>query len=438
LLAIFIFSAALPFSVFAADAPVDSDTNPDTEIKPEVESAQGFDNFSDRYEYSDELFLDISSGYWYGKYVAKVFALGLMEGMGNQRFAPKESASIAEAITLAARLHNIYHGGDGLFERSVPWYQVYVDYAYANGIIDDLEMSFSNRATRREFAEILCAAFPDEAFNVISDIPDDSIPDIKMDDEGAEAIYKLYRAGVLTGSDDRGTFYPDDTINRAAVATILSRMAIRNMRIQFALKAYSGPDTPVQSLAGDDFFADACLIGNSLCEGIRIYSNLKTMTYFSRTSMTVLSAFSGRDFAIYPGYYGSAMEAVSVGKYGKVYIELGINEIGFPVETFVEYYSRIIEHVQKVQPAADIYILSLTPVSRAKDAGGTFTMARVNAYNEGLKQLAADSHCYFIDCVSPLVDETGFLPSADTWDGVHFNIPKYAEWENIIRTRYVD
>lgn len=401
-------------------------------------SEPGLDNFSDRYEYSDDLFLDISSGYWYGKYVAKVFALGLMEGMGNQRFAPKESASIAESITLACRLHSIYHGGDGVFPRSVPWYQVYVDYAYENGIIDTKEMNFSNRATRREFAQILCAAFPDEAFNVISDIPDNSIPDVKLDDEGADDIYKLYRAGVLTGSDDRGTYYPDDTINRAAVATIISRMAIRTMRIPFALEAYNGPELPEREPVGDDFFTDACLIGNSLCEGIRIYSNLKTMTYLSRTSMTVISAFSGHDFALYPGYYVSAMDAMAAGDYKKVYIELGINEIGFPVETFVGYYRQIIEKVQKEQPAADIYILSLTPVSRAKDAGGVFTMSRINAYNEGLKQLASEMHCYYIDCVSPLVDETGYLPSSDTWDGVHFNIPKYAEWEQVIRTHYVD
>ena len=65
-------------------------------------------------------------------------------------------------------------------------------------------------------------------------------------------------------------------------------------------------------------------------------------------------------------------------------------------------------------------------------------MSRINAYNEGLKKLASEMHCYYIDCVSPLVDETGYLPSSDTWDGVHFNIPKYAEWEQVIRTHYVD
>ena len=397
----------------------------------------GIDNFRERYEYREGLFSDVSGDDWYEQYVAGVYDLGLMKGTGYGRFSPDDPASIAETITLAARLHNIYYGGDGVFEIGDPWYQPYVEYALDKGIISDENMDLFSQATRREFAEILFAAFPEEAYNEICDVPDNSIPDVKTDSPAAEAIYKLYRAGVLRGNNARGTYYPEDTINRAEVATIITRMADRDLRAPFALKAYSGPDTPVQPAAGDEFFSDACIIGNSLVEGIRLYSGLKTMTYLSKTSMTVISAFTGRDFRSASGYYCSAMDALAAGRYGKVYIELGINEIGFPVASFVEYYGRIIDRIQQLQPAADIYILSLTPVSRNKDAAGTFTMARVNAYNTGLKQLAADKGCYFIDCVSPLVDESGFLSAYDTWDGVHFNIPKYAEWENIIRTHYV-
>lgn len=396
------------------------------------------DNFHDRFEYSDELFADISDGYWYGKYVAKVYALGLMDGRGDGFFAPNDPVTVAETITLAARLHDIYSGGDGEFEESEPWYKVYVDYAIEKGIISTDAWKYADATTRRQFAAILCAALPEEALNVINDVPDGVIPDILDSDPSRDAIYSLYRAGVLTGNDAEGSFLPDNDISRSAVAAIISRMAVRNMRVPFSLNPYKGPETPVQAVAGDEFFSDACIIGNSLVEGIRIYSNLKTMTYYSCTGMTVISAVSGRDFAIYPGYYGSAIDAMSQRDFSKVYIELGINEIGFPVETFTDYYSRIIERVKAAQPDADIYILSLTPVSRSKDAQGVFTMARVNTYNAGLKALAEKMEVYYIDCVTPLVDSTGFLASGDTWDGVHFNIPKYAEWEHIIRTRYVD
>ena len=402
------------------------------------EAGEGLGNFSDRNEYTEEVFSDVSEGQWFDPYIGKVYSLGLMEGRGKNLFAPKDFASIAETVTLAARLHHIYNGGDGVFERSAPWYQVYVDYAYENNIIKTKELNLSAKATRREFAEILYAAFPEDAFDEISIIPDNSIPDVKIGDEGAEAIYKLYKAGVLTGSDDRGTYYPDDTINRAAVATILSRMAISDMRIPLEFEEYFGPELPERPAADDAFFADACMIGNSLMDGIKYYTKLKTCTYFSKASMTVYSAFNGRDFSLGYGYNVSAMEAMSYGDYKKVYIELGINDVGRTVEAFVEAYGRIIDKVHKEHPAADIYILSITPVSREKDWGGVFTMARITALNAGLKKLAELKQCYYIDCVTPFIDETGYLPSRDTWDGVHFQIPVYAKWENVIRTHYVD
>ena len=41
------------------------------------------------------------------------------------------------------------------------------------------------------------------------------IPDVPADHEQASSIYKLYRAGVMTGSNAEGNFYPDKTIRKA-------------------------------------------------------------------------------------------------------------------------------------------------------------------------------------------------------------------------------
>ena len=45
-----------------------------------------------------------------------------------------------------------------------------------------------------------------------------------------DAIYKFYRAGILTGSDSKCTFNPHSPIKRSEVATILSRMYNENVR----------------------------------------------------------------------------------------------------------------------------------------------------------------------------------------------------------------
>ncbi|MBR2736735.1 MAG: S-layer homology domain-containing protein, partial [Firmicutes bacterium] len=57
----------------------------------------------------------------------------------------------------------------------------------------------------------------------ISDVPDNS------GEERYEAVYQLYDAGVLTG-DGEG-FKPWNTITRAEVAAVVSRMGDASLRI---------------------------------------------------------------------------------------------------------------------------------------------------------------------------------------------------------------
>ena len=47
---------------------------------------------------------------------------------------------------------------------------------------------------------------------------------------------KFYRAGILTGSDAKGTFKPTSSIKRSEVAAILSRMYNENVRQAITLK----------------------------------------------------------------------------------------------------------------------------------------------------------------------------------------------------------
>ncbi len=45
------------------------------------------------------------------------------------------------------------------------------------------------------------------------------------------SVYTLYRAGILNGSDDAGTFHPSEPIQRCAVAAISVRMIQADQRV---------------------------------------------------------------------------------------------------------------------------------------------------------------------------------------------------------------
>ena len=174
----------------------------------------------------------------------------------------------------------------------------------------------------------------------------------------------------------------------------------------------------------DEWFSDAAFLGNSLVDGFRLFSGLTTCDYYAATSMTVLGA-------------GGLISQMAAKQYGKVYILLGINEIGYDADVFKGQYGDMLDTIMEQQPDADIYIMGLSPVSEYKSTTDkTFTMTRVRLYNEKLLELAEEKNCYYIDLVEALADETGYLPANVTSDGVHFSAGHYQVWNEYLHTHH--
>ena len=194
------------------------------------------------------------------------------------------------------------------------------------------------------------------------------------------------------------------------------------------------PDLSLRERADDSFFADTAILGNSLVDGLRLYSRLN-VDYYCGTSMSVVSAMYTQNVLLQNGTYGTQLDAIAQKQYGKVYIQLGINEIGNSVDYFIGNYRAMLNQIRATQPNADIYIMAVTPTSRDKN-DTAYNRDRVILYNEALYDLAADWGCYYLDDFTPLADGEGYLPASDSWDGVHFAVAKYAVWEEVIRTHY--
>ena len=195
--------------------------------------AAGLGNFKTVNSYTTGQFKDVAASYWGAPNIARAYELGLMKGSSDTAFDPEGSVTVAQTLTMAARLHSIYTTGAENFVQSGTWYQTYVDYCKANGILTKDFADYNAPAKRSDFAAILAAALPEEALSAINTVT--SIPDVAPGSENADAIYALYRAGILTGNDAKGTFGPETSINRAAAAAILTRMADTSLRKNITL-----------------------------------------------------------------------------------------------------------------------------------------------------------------------------------------------------------
>ena len=186
-------------------------------------------------------FKDVPSGEWYYNDVKSAYETGLINGMDDTTFAPESNMTYAQAVKLAACMHQKHTTGVVALRNGDPWYQTYVDYAKTTHIISK-DYDWNSPATRAGYVEIFAHALPDEALQVKNLIPDGVIPDVGMAHPQAEEIYKLYRAGILNGTDNKGTFQPNNSITRAEVAAIVIRMMDASARKSVTLGSGDDPE----------------------------------------------------------------------------------------------------------------------------------------------------------------------------------------------------
>ena len=194
------------------------------------------------------------------------------------------------------------------------------------------------------------------------------------------------------------------------------------------------PAQPSGADMSDDFFADAAFVGNSLIEGMRLYSGLTSCDYYSANSLSVMAINSTHCVKLENGGSGTIFQGLAQHQYGKIYLLFGINEIGYDTASFIKAYGGMLDKIREIQPDATIYIMSLTPVSKAKsDSSSTFNMTRVNAFNNALSDLASEKGCRYLDVCSALAGEDGYLPANCTSDGIHFTAGVYQTWVTYLR-----
>ncbi len=203
---------------------------------PFAVNADVSDKFTANAAYAENQFNDVKLTDWFYPNVKLAFELGIMKGTSEHTFNPSGNISIAETLVLACRLHSIYYYGKAEFSTGDPWFEPYVDYAVSNGIISGTQYKdYEAYATRAQFATILASAFPDSELVPINSIEKGAIPDVSSSAQYADAVYKLYNAGILTGNDGKGTFAPQSNIERSAVAAIATRMTDAKLRKKVTL-----------------------------------------------------------------------------------------------------------------------------------------------------------------------------------------------------------
>lgn len=181
---------------------------------------------------------------------------------------------------------------------------------------------------------------------------------------------------------------------------------------------------------GKEYFDDALFIGDSRTVGISEYGDLNNATFFANTGMSVYNVFEKNVSVPQVGKL-KLEQLLTYKKFGKIYIMLGINELGYNQEKTLKKYKDLLKFIQEKQSNAIIYIeanLHVTAEKSNKDK--TINNININKINNEISQLADNEKIFFIDVNEKFDDENGNLSSNYTQDNVHIYAKYYKEWSD--------
>lgn len=208
----------------STDKPSETET-PEKPEKPETPDTPDTptepDNGDKEPDCTTPVFSDVQPGQWFYNDVQTAYSQKLVNGVGDNKYDPYGKVSLAQIITVAARIHSADNGVEFDFDKqSNVWYSNYVAYAVAANIIktDDFD-DYTKSATRAQTAYILANALGLDS----NAQPEAAINDVDANTEYLGSILAMYAKGFLQGDAD-GNFRPSDSLNRAELAAIIVRI----------------------------------------------------------------------------------------------------------------------------------------------------------------------------------------------------------------------
>ena len=185
------------------------------------------------------------------------------------------------------------------------------------------------------------------------------------------------------------------------------------------------------------YFDDALFIGDSRLQGFGMYSGLPGTFYaatgfqlYKYDTMKVVNTDAGKV---------PILDALQYDTFTKIYIKVGLNEMGGNDNIFESRYIELIDRLRQSQPRAIVYVHGLLPVTAAKSGSDkVHNNTNVEKRNDQLKKIAAEQGCYYLDVGSALAGPDGALPAEMAADGIHLKAQYMDMWKQYLMTHAVE
>ena len=205
---------------------------------------------------------------------------------------------------------------------------------------------------------------------------------------------------------------------------------------------YRDPEDIVYVNVEDSYFSDALFLGDSRTVGMYEYGGLKDIaTFYASTGLNIYKLLEAEIVEV-PDQKAklSVEQALSENYFEKIYLMIGINEMGTgTVDSFMEKYREVVARLQELQPDAIIYLQGIMKVTTQRSEKGDYiTNEGIEARNTEIAGLADNVRVYYLDVNPYICDETGGMEDSYTYDGVHLKAQYITIWKDYLKSHAVD
>ncbi len=189
------------------------------------------------------------------------------------------------------------------------------------------------------------------------------------------------------------------------------------------------------TIENTSYFNDAAFLGDSRTLGISDYAGLDGADFYCENGMTIFKILGEEGVTEQrTGKKVNLNQVLREKQYGKIYLMLGMNELGYGnTQMYLEQYREVVEQIRQWQPEAVIYIMANLHVSREKDdLESEFNNININDKNAASATLANGTDIFYLDSNPLFTDEDGFLKEDYTFDGVHLYAQHYEMWRQFL------
>lgn len=285
------------------------------------------DNFNRGRAYAGQ-FSDLTTASPFYDNVAALYEYGLSQGRADGTYGLQDPMTVGEVVIFAGRIRSIYRNGDAEAgpeahrEEGAPTALGYLRYLQAENVLGtELDSRLAAPAARAEVAHVLANVLPAEELPLINDqivtegyASRKFISDVTEYTPYYQDILFLYRTGLSVGSDETGSFLPEEPITRGAAAAMLTRMVDPSLRLR--------PDWTLSERTGGSSLADLVPAGEYIPDPGTLEEMDETVRHMLSSGSSVLALQ-------YPGITSSEAKRVMEQALGvvKTYCEQSYNSV---------------------------------------------------------------------------------------------------------------